>query len=388
MTAAGSYDAVVIGGGHNGLVAALYLARAGWSVAVLERNATVGGAIASGEVTLPGFVHDLYSTNQNVFLGSRMYADFGSDLSRHGLRFHTTDHPYANAFPDGSSVRVYSEYERTIGQLAKRNSGDAEGFAGLYQQYKQFAPHLFGLYGSAVPSSAAVRQVLNLLRHHGLGGARELTHTLLMSTRELGSTYTESQAGLLPVEPLLVVGQTSAVDPTRAPAGRHVVWIQIRTMPSVIRGDAAGTIRHTSWPEAVEPMTDRVLTKLEHYAPGTRSRIVGTTAYTPQDLESANPNLVGGDSVAGSHHLSQNFFFRPMSGHSGYRTAVPGPYLTGAATWPGAGNNATSGRLTARQVLKDVRLRGWASRSARCRWTADPRPTYMAPEDRRAPRNS
>ncbi|MFF1847654.1 phytoene desaturase family protein [Streptomyces sp. NPDC058217] len=562
MTAAGSYDAVVIGGGHNGLVAALYLARAGWSVAVLERNATVGGAIASGEVTLPGFVHDLYSTNQNVFLGSRTYADFGSDLSRHGLRFHTTDHPYANAFPDGSSVRVYSDYERTIGQLAKHNSGDAEGFAGLYQQYKQFAPHLFGLYGSAVPSSAAVRQVLNLLRHHGLGGARELTHTLLMSTRELGSTwfttrearamaacwgmhldfgpdvaggamfpllemfadmengisvveggaqrlpqalaavlaenggevhtgaevvrvlcsngravgvrcadgstltarravianvgppalyqqllesdqvpaqvrrkscgylygpgtmmlhlaldgplpwaagselagfgyvhvapyvddlartYTESQAGLLPVEPLLVVGQTSAVDPTRAPAGRHVVWIQIRTMPSVIRGDAAGTIRHTSWPEAVEPMTDRVLTKLEHYAPGTRSRIVGTTAYTPQDLESANPNLVGGDSVAGSHHLSQNFFFRPMSGHSGYRTAVPSLYLTGAATWPGAGNNATSGRLTARQVLKDVRLRGWASRSARCRWTAGPRPTYMAPEDRRAPRNS
>lgn len=129
MTAAGSYDAVVIGGGHNGLVAALYLARAGWSVAVLERNATVGGAIASGEVTLPGFVHDLYSTNQNVFLGSRTYADFGSDLSRHGLRFHTTDHPYANAFPDGSSVCVYSDYERTIGQLAKRNSGDAEGFA-------------------------------------------------------------------------------------------------------------------------------------------------------------------------------------------------------------------------------------------------------------------
>lgn len=189
MTAAGSYDAVVIGGGHNGLVAALYLARAGWSVAVLERNATVGGAIASGEVTLPGFVHDLYSTNQNVFLGSRTYADFGSDLSRHGLRFHTTDHPYANAFPDGSSVCVYSDYERTIGQLAKRNSGDAEGFAGLYQQYKKFAPHLFGLYGSAVPSSAAVRQVLNLLRHHGLGGARELTHTLLMSTRELGSTW-------------------------------------------------------------------------------------------------------------------------------------------------------------------------------------------------------
>lgn len=188
-TAARSYDAVVIGGGHNGLVAALYLARAGWSVAVLERNATVGGAIASGEVTLPGFMHDLYSTNQNLFLGSQTYADFGSDLSRHGLRFRTTDHPYANVFPDGSSVRVHSDYERTVGELAEHNPGDAEGFAGLYQQYKQFAPYLFGIYGSAVPSSAAVRQVLSLLRHHGLRGARELTHTLLMSTRELGRIW-------------------------------------------------------------------------------------------------------------------------------------------------------------------------------------------------------
>ncbi|MFD3451003.1 phytoene desaturase family protein [Streptomyces sp. NPDC058691] len=537
MNATGSYDAVVIGGGHNGLVAA-HLARAGWSVAVLERNAAVGGAIASGEITSPGFTHDLYSTNQNLFLGSRAYADFAPDLSRHGLTFASTDRPYANVFPDGLSLRVHSDYPRTLGQLAAHDTGDADGFAGLYQRYRQFAPYLFGLYGTAVPSAQAVRQVLDLLRRHGLRGAGELVHTLLMSTRELGETwfttrearamaacwgmhldfgpdvaggamfpllemfadmengmsvveggaqrlpqalaavlaerggeirtgaevdrvlcrsgravgvrcadggtltarraviadvgpaalyerlleseqvpahvrrkarryrygpgtmmlhlalagplpwaagdelagfgyvhvapyvddlartYTETQAGLLPADPLLVVGQTSAIDPTRAPEGRCVVWIQIRTVPSVIRGDAAGAIRHTGWPEAVGAMTDRVLAKLEHYAPGCRSRIIGATAYTPQDLEAADPNLVGGDSVAGSHHLSQNFLFRPMPGHSGYRTAIPGLYLTGAATWPGAGNNATSGRLTALRVLGDVRLRGRA-RAAR-----------------------
>ncbi|MGW1047082.1 phytoene desaturase family protein [Streptomyces sp. NPDC002547] len=115
-------------------------------------------------------------------------------------------------------------------------------------------------------------------------------------------------------------------------------------------------------------MTDRVLAKLERYAPGGTSRIACVTAYTPQDLEAADPNLVGGDSTAGSHHLSQNFLFRPMPGHSGYRTAIPGLYLTGAATWPGAGTNATSGRLTARQVLKDSRPGGrfWTSRAGRC----------------------
>ncbi|MFJ5217414.1 phytoene desaturase family protein [Streptomyces sp. NPDC088354] len=184
---------------------------------------------------------------------------------------------------------------------------------------------------------------------------------------DLARAYTESLAGLLPADPLLIVGQTSAIDPTRAPARRHVVWIQIRMAPSVIRGDAAETMPQTRWSEAILPMTDRVLAKLEAYAPGSRSRIVGVAAYSPDDLEAADPNLVGGDSASVSHHLSQNFVFRPMCRHSGYRTRVPGMYLTGAATWPGAGNHATSGRLAARQVLNDARLRGrsWAARKRR-----------------------
>lgn len=114
-------------------------------------------------------------------------------------------------------------------------------------------------------------------------------------------------------------------------------------------------------------MTDRVLAKLERYAPGSRERIAHVTAYTPQDLEAADPNLVGGDSTGGSHHLAQNFLFRPMPGHGGYRTAVPGLYLTGAATWPGAGNNATSGVLAARRVLWDSRFRRWDRRARRAR---------------------
>ncbi|GGQ26526.1 phytoene dehydrogenase-like protein [Actinomadura coerulea] len=522
------YDAVVIGGGHNGLVAALYLVRAGWSVAVLEQAGAVGGAIASGEVTLPGFVHDLYATNQNLFVASQAHADFGPDLARHGLRFRVCDRPFANAFPGGRSLRVYCGYERTLDGLAAHDAGDAEGFADLYRFYQRFAPHLFRFYGCAVPSAAAAREAARLLARHRLRGAGELVRTLLMSTRELGEslfatrearamaacwgmhldlapdvaggavfpileifsdmetgmavveggagrlpealaavvaegggtvrtgvevdrvlcrngraagvrttdgtrvaarravianvgpralyerllppagvpasvrrgirtyqygpgtlmlhlaldgpvpwaaggelsrfgyvhvapyvddlarTYAEAQAGLLPADPLLVVGQTSAIDPGRAPAGRDTLWVQVRAVPAEIRGDAADVIRGRAWPDVADAMTERVLAKLERYAPGVTGLVAACAALTPRDLEEANPNLVGGDNGAGSHHLTQNFMFRPLAGHSRYRTAVPGLYLTGAATWPGAGTNATSGRLTARQVLRDA----------------------------------
>ncbi|MGH9062822.1 MAG: FAD-dependent oxidoreductase, partial [Acidimicrobiales bacterium] len=68
---------VVVGAGHNGLVAAAYLARAGLRPLVLERNDRVGGAVMSGEATCPGFVHDLFATNQNLFLGSGAWSELG-----------------------------------------------------------------------------------------------------------------------------------------------------------------------------------------------------------------------------------------------------------------------------------------------------------------------
>jgi phytoene dehydrogenase-like protein len=166
----------------------------------------------------------------------------------------------------------------------------------------------------------------------------------------MARVYAEAAAGLLPAEPVLVVGQPTAIDPTRAPAGQHVLWVQVRVLPPEISGDAKGEIAAKTWDEAKAPFAARVLDILESYAPGLRGRILGQAVFSPLDLERENPNLIGGDNLSGSHHLDQNFFLRPVPGYSRYRTPVKNLYLCGASTWPGAGTGAGSGFLLAKML--------------------------------------
>jgi phytoene dehydrogenase-like protein len=187
---------------------------------------------------------------------------------------------------------------------------------------------------------------------------------------DLADTYVQASAGYLPAEPMLVVGQTSAVDPSRCPQGA-VLWVQVRALPGEIRGDAGGAISARDWPGAAEPYADRVLTKLERYAPGIGELVLDRAVLSPADLERHDPNLGGGDSIAGSMHLRQNFLFRPFPAAGDYETGIDGLLMVGAATWPGAGVNALSGYNVAHKLLapapsrsEDVKLAFSAVRAA------------------------
>jgi len=173
---------------------------------------------------------------------------------------------------------------------------------------------------------------------------------LAPSLAAMAKTYTDALDGLLPAEPALVVGQPTAVDPSRAPPGRHVLWVQVRVLPLHVRGDAAGSIGGTQWNEIKEAYADRVIGIIERYAPGFTTKILARAVHSPDDLERDNPNLVGGDSLSGSHHLDQNFFFRPAFGWSRYRTPIDHLYMVGASTWPGAGTNPGSGFMLAKSL--------------------------------------
>lgn len=163
------------------------------------------------------------------------------------------------------------------------------------------------------------------------------------------------RAGVLPAQPMMIAGIQTLVDPSRAPAGQHTLWIETH-VPSRIEGDAAGRIEARGWAEARQPFAERVLDELELYAPGVRQLVLGMHADSPDDLHAANDNLVCGDIAGGTFVLDHQLIFRPLPGWFRYKTPIRGLYMGGASTHPGGGVHGACGANAARVLLGDLRL--------------------------------
>lgn len=516
-----SHDAVLIGAGINTLACALHLAAKGKRVAVYDQAPVAGGAVKTGEYTLPGFRHDWAAMNLSLFAGSPFFKAYGAELARHGAELVPVGHPFASSFPGGRWCGVSTDLTDTAARIARFSPADADTWSRLVAGFGTEAPHLFGLLGSPMRFRALAYFMFKTLRGKGIAGTLDLARFLTQTPRDwleqtfaspevqamlgawgmhldfapdiaggalfpylegmagqafgmalgkggadtvitalvaairarggtvevgtpvarilhdggtargialadgrtvtaptviagvaplaltrltggttpafdramtgythapgtlmihlatdglpdwtagedlkrfayvhiapdldqMARTYQQARAGLLPEAPVLVVGQPTAHDPSRAPEGRHVLWLQARMVPGTIRGDAAGRITATDWTAAAEPMAERVLDILDAHAPGIRSCILGRRIVSPAELEADNPNLVGGDQLCGSHHLAQNFLFRPARGHADGSTPIANLHLTGAAVWPGAGTGAGAGYLLARKLV-------------------------------------
>ncbi|MDI6823132.1 MAG: NAD(P)/FAD-dependent oxidoreductase [Bacillota bacterium] len=518
------FDAVLIGGGHNNLVAGTYLARAGWKVAIFERNAQIGGCLRTDEVTQPGFRHDLLAGFHNLIFLSPAYHELREQLEQQGLKYVRAEIPSASLFPGGEVICLHADLEATQASVGARSRADAQACGRLYAIYRQvrhalavalsspppslntalkamgiraslgprgtmqFLRMLFAstrdvaaywfenpkvqawfvpqarhtdagpdtaggglaawLYmclamdreaGTAIPAGGGQRLAEALARvfrslggeiHAGqevkkivvrrgtaqgvqladgtvvearraviaslaptrlfldlvgseqlppefvfmvrkyrygtsllkmdlaLGrepewiGGQELSQAgvihLTPSVDHMAQAYDEALRGYLPREPLLVVGQPTAVDPDRAPPGKHILWILVRSAPYELKGDAADRIPGRAWDQIKERYADRVIEILTHYCPNLKQELLARHVLSPPDLERLNPNLVLGDAGAGSFHLDQAFVFRPFPGWSRYRTPIRRLYLTGAATHPGPGVMGNSGFAVAR----------------------------------------
>jgi phytoene dehydrogenase-like protein len=171
----------------------------------------------------------------------------------------------------------------------------------------------------------------------------------------------EADRGLLPAEGTIVCGQPCALDPSRAPDGKWVIWIQLQELPAGrVKGDAAGEldIGDGSWTEPLrEAYADRVVARLaasiENLGAATLARVV----LSPADIERENVNLVGGDIYGGSCALDQNLLWRPFPRAPGHRTPVESLWHIGASTHPGPGLGAGSGYLVYKALTKPPAVR-------------------------------
>jgi phytoene dehydrogenase-like protein len=166
----------------------------------------------------------------------------------------------------------------------------------------------------------------------------------------------EAERGLLPAEATIVAGQPCAVDPSRAPDGKSIVWIQLQELPAgPVRGDAAGEldVGDGTWTEELrEGYADRIVGRLGESIENLGSATLARSVLSPLDLERMNCNLVAGDIYAGSCALDQNLVWRPFASAPGHRTTVENLWHVGASTHPGPGLGAGSGYLVAKQLTK------------------------------------
>ncbi|MFD9962120.1 phytoene desaturase family protein [Amycolatopsis sp. NPDC058986] len=179
-----SWDAVIIGSGHNALVAGAMLARDGWSVLVLEERDRPGGLVRTEELTLPGFRHDVFSSAHPLFTGGPAYAALGPELTELGLEYRQPRYFSGVSMPGEGSAVLSSSVEENVAEAERLAPGDGQAFAKLLKDFEPYIQPVFALMGTDLNTKAARRRLHRLL-HDEDGGFSEFAHLFTRTAREL-----------------------------------------------------------------------------------------------------------------------------------------------------------------------------------------------------------
>lgn len=520
----GRHDAVIIGGGHNALTCASYLARAGMKVLVLEQHASVGGMTNTEELTLPGFWSDTHAFGYQLANVSPAPRELG--LAHHGFELIHPAIAFAHVFPDGTALSLFRDLDRSCASLEARSARDAaayramclrfaaeadtfaaavnsppqplsqqmatledmpdgldmyrlglqslrswaqqefedervrvllgswcchvglspddvggaaaaQGFATLIQRYgnnlvkggmRRLAGALAGCleaHGGEVRTGAKVQRIVvengravavkladrtsidvaglvvsgvdppqlvlellgeevvgadiaRKLRRYDIGESAFVIYVALdrpvhykagdeadravyahpaPSLDFLARHFQECRAGLLPSRPFALLCNDSACDPTRAPPGRALMKFVVQPVPYVIRGDAGGTLRETTWHAVKEAYADRIIDQLSaDYLPGLRDRIICRVVHSPVDLEARLPSARRGTMMHGAFVPYQAGAMRPIPEMGHYRAPLDNVYLCGSGSHPGGGVSMAPGRNAAQVICRDQAL--------------------------------
>lgn len=159
--------------------------------------------------------------------------------------------------------------------------------------------------------------------------------------------YDDAKYGRPSAQPVIECTTPSAVDPTVAPKGRHLMSMFVQYAPYELRDG--------SWDDERDAFADRCFDLMNEYAPNFKDAVLDRQVLAPPDLEQVF-NLTGGNIFQGAMTPNQLFAFRPVPGYARYRTPVDGLFLCGAAAHPGGGVMGTPGLNAAREILRGRRL--------------------------------
>jgi phytoene dehydrogenase-like protein len=173
------------------------------------------------------------------------------------------------------------------------------------------------------------------------------TITISPNMEYLERGYDDWKRGTWSRRPFLDISVPSTIDPTIAPAGKHMMTVFVQYVPPV-PVDGGWT------PEKRDAFADTVLSTIEEHAPGFRDSIVDLETRTPHELEN-EVGLTEGNIFHGELTLDQLLFNRPLPGYAQYRGPVKRFYMCGSSTHPGGGVMGAPGYNAAREILMDLK---------------------------------